>query len=214
MELTMKKILLIGDSIRMGYDKYVKLAFEGEAEVYYPDENCRFAAFVTRNLHEWKKRLALDDVDLVHWNVGLWDDLVLLDGECLTPLPIYCYYIERICRLIKLFFPKAKVIFATSTPIQEKLFMTCKRFNKDTERYNEEAVAIVKRHGFEINDLYSAMVNMPTEYYSDLTHPYTAGGAKLLTEQVVSVIEKALDIKGKQLNYEEFFEKKSNVLGI
>lgn len=80
----MKKILLIGDSIRMGYDKYVKLAFEGEAEVYYPD----------------------------------------------------------------------------------------------------------------------------------LTHPYTAGGAKLLTEQVVSVIEKALDIKGKQLNYEEFFEKKSNVLGI
>ena len=32
----MKKIVLIGDSIRMGYDKYVKMALEGVAEVYYP----------------------------------------------------------------------------------------------------------------------------------------------------------------------------------
>lgn len=210
----MKKILLIGDSIRKGYDKYVRMSFEGEAEVYYPEENCRFAAYVTRNLHEWKKNLGIEDIDLIHWNAGLWDDLILPDGECLTPLPVYCYYIERICKLIKSYFPNAKVIFATSTPIQEELFMHCKRINKDTERYNEEAVAIVKRHGFEVNDLYSAMVGMPKEYYSDLTHPYTAGGTKLLTEKVVSAIEKALDIKGKTLNYDELFSKNKNVLGI
>ena len=38
----MKKIILLGDSIRMGYDKYTKMALEGVAEVFSPEENCRF----------------------------------------------------------------------------------------------------------------------------------------------------------------------------
>ena len=49
----MKKILLIGDSIRMGYDKYVKEALDGVAEVYYPKENCKMAVYVLRFLQEW-----------------------------------------------------------------------------------------------------------------------------------------------------------------
>ena len=39
----MKKVLLLGDSIRMGYDKYVTEQLAGEAEVLFPSENCRFA---------------------------------------------------------------------------------------------------------------------------------------------------------------------------
>ncbi len=58
------------------------------------------------------------------------------------------------------------------------------------------------------------MIDMPKNYYSDLTHPYTAGGTKLLTEQVVSVIEKSLSIKGAPLDYEALFAKKSGVEGI
>lgn len=41
----MKKVFLLGDSIRKGYDKYVERAFEGKASVYYPEDNCRFAAY-------------------------------------------------------------------------------------------------------------------------------------------------------------------------
>ena len=37
----MKKIVLIGDSIRMGYCEYVKNSLRDVAEVYYPPENCR-----------------------------------------------------------------------------------------------------------------------------------------------------------------------------
>ena len=70
----MKKIVLIGDSIRMGYDKYVKEALADVAEVYYPEENCRFAEYTLRFAHEWKSRGKWpDDIDLVHWTVGLWD---------------------------------------------------------------------------------------------------------------------------------------------
>ena len=123
----MKKILLLGDSIREGYDKYVKKAFEDTAEVYYPGENCRFAAYITRNLHDWRIKNGIeDDIDLIHWNAGLWDVLILPDGEHLTPLPMYQYYIERLCKMIALYFPKAKVIFATSTPIQESTETICK----------------------------------------------------------------------------------------
>ena len=77
----MKKIVLLGDSIREGYDKYVKLAFDGVAQVYYPKENCRFTTYIIRNLLDWKNNLEWgDDVALVHWNVGLWDDIRMDDG--------------------------------------------------------------------------------------------------------------------------------------
>lgn len=58
----MKKILLIGDSIRLGYDKYIKMAFEDVAEVYYPAENSRFVMYVYRRLHEWKNELQCGQV--------------------------------------------------------------------------------------------------------------------------------------------------------
>ena len=50
----MKKIVLIGDSIRMGYDKYIKDSLAGKAEVFYPTENCKFAEYILRFAHGWK----------------------------------------------------------------------------------------------------------------------------------------------------------------
>ncbi|WP_257968099.1 hypothetical protein [Peribacillus deserti] len=35
----MKKVLLLGDSIRMGYEPFVREALEGKAEVTAPEEN-------------------------------------------------------------------------------------------------------------------------------------------------------------------------------
>lgn len=211
----MKKILLIGDSIRQGYDKYIKMMFDGVAEVYYPAENCRFSTYIVRSLHEWKDKLACgDDVDLIHWNAGLWDDLRLLDGEPLVTLEDYARNVERIYSLMELLFPKAKIIFATSTPVQEELFTTCKRYNAETERYNAEAVRISLAHGASINDLYATVKDMPKSYYSDLTHLYTKDGTALVTEQVRRSIESVLAIKGADLDYEELFSKKRDVLGV
>ena len=114
----MKKIVLIGDSIRMGYDKYVKESLDGIAEVYYPEENCKFAEYVLRFIGEWKKRGEWPcDIDLVHWNAGLWDVLDV-DGEGpLTSLDYYKEAIGRIDRRIRRIFPNAKIVFATSQRI-------------------------------------------------------------------------------------------------
>ncbi|MBE7046792.1 MAG: SGNH/GDSL hydrolase family protein [Ruminococcaceae bacterium] len=211
----MNKVFLIGDSIRMGYDKYVKMAFEDVAEVLYPNENCRFASYVLRYLNMWKQSMEFgDDIDLVHWNAGLWDCLRMIDGKPHTDIKVYGDYIERICKCMPYYFPRAKFIFATSTPVQEHLFKELKRYNKDIEAYNKVAMEIVTKHGHSVNDLYPLVENMPVEYYSDLTHLYTKGGTKLLADAVISSIEKELNINANPLDYDELFKDKEEIVGI
>ena len=114
-----EKDLLIGDSICQGYLNFVKIAFKDTAEVYFPQENCRFVTYVLRSLWDWKNGLGCgEDVDVIHWNAGLWDGLVMPDGKPLISFERYCEDIERVCVTMKILFPKAKMIFATSTPVQ------------------------------------------------------------------------------------------------
>jgi len=192
----MKKIVLIGDSIRMGYCKYVSDALANAATVHYPNENCRYAVNVLRFAHDWKKKGEWgDDVDLVHWNAGLHDVLRLFEEEPSTPIEIYEYYIDRICQRIKKLCPGAKVIFATSTSvISEKMAADFKRYNEDVEKYNEAAVRIVKRYGFEVNDLYSVSKTLPEEAHSDAVHYYTDMGTEAFSKQVLYYVTKALDL--------------------
>ena len=207
----MKKALLIGDSIRKGYDNYVKHALDGICEVYYPGDNCRFAEYVLRYLHEWKNELGLDDsVDLVHINVGLWDTLELFGDAPLTPVEFYAYYIDKICNRIKFLFPSAKVIFATSTPVLEHKFNRERSFrsNAVTRKYNEAAAEIVKKHGFLVNDLYSVAEKLPEECYSDMTHLYTPDGTCALTNVVLKAICEALDLGYKEFSLENYTEVK------
>lgn len=207
--VTVKKIVLIGDSIRIGYDVLVKEAFKGTAEVYFPEKNCCFAEYILRHLHEWKETMKCgDDVDCVHWNVGLWDTLILFEDGPLTPLDVYELYMERLCKRIKILFPKAKVIFATSTPMYEELFTTPEisvRYNRDIEIYNEAAIRIVKKHGHEINDLYGLMKDKPLSYHSDVAHYYSRNGAKLLAPQVCEAISKTINVEYEPINYDKWF---------
>ena len=189
----MKHLLLIGDSIRMGYDKAVKKTLEGKAEVYFPAENCRFAAYVLRYLHEWVKQAG--EVDVIHWNAGLWDNLRLFGEEPHTPLEVYAYYIERICIRIQKLCPNAKVIFATSTRVQsEKMSPDFKRYNEDIEAYNAAAVEIVKKYGFEVNDLYAVSAALPEEAHSDAVHYYTPMGTEAFANRVLACVSPALGL--------------------
>jgi len=211
----MKKVLLLGDSIRIGYDKYVKMAFDGVADIRFPRENCAFSTYNICFLSAWKERVGFDDdVDLVHFNTGLWDSLQMGDGELFIDIETYKENIDRICIILKRLFPKAKLVFATSTPVVERLFTSYKRKNQSVELYNEAAVEIVKKHDAEIDDLYSLIKDVPENYYSDSTHLYTKEGTKLLTEQVCRCIENVLNVKAKELDYDKLFQSQKDILGI
>ncbi len=192
----MKKILLIGDSIRSGYDGYVRESMEGKAEVFWPGENCRFAQYTLRCVHMWKDDLGLDNVDAVHWNVGLWDTLRIYGDEILTSPEVYANYIERIEKRLEFIFPGAKIIFATSTPCIEEGFI--KEFewrsNADIEKYNKIAIEVLAPMGVRINDLYSLLKDAPESYHSDQTHYYTAEATALIGTAVNKILCEELGI--------------------
>jgi len=199
----MKHILLIGDSIRIGYDKAVQKSLQGIANVYFPDDNCRFAAYVFRYLHEYKRLAGNETIDIVHWNAGLWDCLHLFEEEPQTPIDVYAYYIDRICARIQKLFPNAAVIFATSTSVQtEKMLSIFKRYNDEIEKYNAAAVAVVKKYGFAVNDLYAVSAALPEEAHSDAVHYYTPLGTEAFTNQVLSCIVPLLGITD-EITYKE-----------
>jgi hypothetical protein len=192
----MKKVILLGDSIRMGYDKYVKDALAGVAEVYYPEENCKFAQYLLRFVHDWKATGKWPtDADIVHWNAGLWDVLELYGEEPMTGEAQYAEMIARIARQLRRLFPKAKIVFATSTSVQEEKYRPeFKRHNEIIERYNDIAIKALEGSDCLINDLYSLSLTLTDSCWSDVTHFNTADGRKTMGGRVLDVICRELDI--------------------
>ena len=95
----MKNVFLIGDSIRFGatgspgYGGYVKEKLKDVANVYAPDENCRFAQYTQRYLCNWKNITDAEKIDIVHWNNGLWD-VLRLDGD--DPFTSKDFYVQTL----------------------------------------------------------------------------------------------------------------------
>ena len=202
----MKKIVLLGDSIRMGYDKYVKEALADVAEVYYPEENCRFAEYVLRYAHEWKSNGKWgDDVDLVHWNAGLWDVLEMFGDEPLTSIEYYENAIGRIDKRLRMLFPGARMVFATSTAVKEEWAKPeSKRHNSTIEKYNAAAIRALSSTDTVINDLFPYSASIPDPYRSDWVHYYTPNGIELMGGRVISVICNMIGIEASQVNIENF----------
>lgn len=209
----MKNLYLIGDSIRRGYDKSVKKSLAGKANVIFPEDNCRFASYVLRYFHEFLGDVKGEDIDVVHWNAGLWDCLRLFEEEPHTPIDVYTYYIDRICKRIKKICPNAKVIFATSTKvIPERTNKNFMRYNEDIEKYNKAAVEVVKKYGFEVNDLYSLSIALPEDAHSDWVHYYTPKGTEFFTNQVLKCVVPALGIKEEIVYKEDMYTAKPVVI--
>ena len=192
----MKKILLIGDSVRKGYDTYVRACMENVAEVYFPEENCTFTTNILRNLHTWADNLGLYEADAVHFNAGLWDMVRIYGDEPLVKKDTYADNLKRIEKRIRFLFPTAKIIFATSTPIIESGYFTDfeSRTNRDVEDYNQIAKDVFAGTDVIINDLYAVMKDVPKSYYSDQTHFYTADATKRIGGAVTDMLCRALGL--------------------
>ena len=214
----MKKVLLLGDSIRMGYDKYTRDKLSGVAEVYFPSENCKFSVNMVRYIYEWAEELELnrEEIALVHWNAGLWDCLHMEDGEPLVPVDIYERTIARVQALINQAFPNAKCIFATSTSVSEKMWKwqgKC-RYNSEIEQYNEAAKRALSAYDVKINDLYALVSPLPDSYHSDATHYYTPEATELIGNQVVSNILESLGIDENELSEAKDDYSPEEIIGI
>jgi hypothetical protein len=156
----MKKVLLLGDSIRMGYDDYVKSELK-EYDVYYdPIDNGRFISYTIWMFNNLNNQHG--PFDIVHFNTGYWDiNREGPNGEPQTPLKEYLNSLERLVNLIRS--TGATPIFATTTPIydtpiKEGEYEALNYKNEWVIEYNEKAIELMKKLGVQINDLYSLML--------------------------------------------------------
>jgi len=100
-------------------------------------------------------------------------------------------------------FPDAKIIFATSTPVNEAGFIEEfeTRHNSDVEKYNAAACEVLRGMDVTINDLYGLIKDKPLDYFSDQTHFYTAAATKLLGGQVARILCDVLGIDHSFIRY-------------
>jgi lysophospholipase L1-like esterase len=187
----MKKVLLLGDSIRMGYCNYVREEMHEIAEVFFPEENCRNTQHTFVSLSNWL-HLAGDPetVDVVHWNNGHWDVAHWRgEGVSLNTPEQYADMLARIYRQLGDCFPNATIIFALTTPMNPTGMVGLNpRTNGEIEHYNAVANGLMRKLGVPVNDLYAVMKDKPASSYKDHAH-FTEDGFKVLGKVVAKVIQ-------------------------
>ena len=108
------EVLLIGDSIRAGYQPFVEEALRGSAAVASGADYGGTSAHVRANLDGW---LRVRRYDLVHLNCGLHDLARRPATEPRVPLAGYRDNLQAIfARFAELGVP---VVWATTTPVDE-----------------------------------------------------------------------------------------------
>jgi len=186
----MIKVMLIGDSIRLGYQPKVSELLKDTALLIGPADNCRFSAFTLFNLSAW---VPDNDYDVIQWNNGQWDTCHMPDGKIHTPLSNYLEIQERIAWI--LLRKTQRLIFATTTPVWPEQFTGGSihpRRNEDITAYNSTATELLGKLGVEINDLYSPLAPDVKRYISeDMVH-LTEDGKCLCASRVAAAIDNKL----------------------
>ena len=168
-------IFLIGDSIRRGYCLTAKKELTDAANVFYVKDNCRNTQNVITSMKAWVGRFDRPDlVSIVHFNCGHWDVAHWNGYETpLTGEDEYAKNIKMIIVLLRRFFKNAKLIFATTTPMNpkgEKYVVVNPRDNEIIDRYNAIATKIAKEEDVAINDLNTYMRDWGEECFKDYCH--------------------------------------------
>jgi len=188
-----KRILLIGDSIRLGYEAHVRRALEGQAEILSPRENGGTSVNVLAHLDEWA---IAQQPDVVHLNCGLHDLRREFGAdENAVPLAAYEENLERIWSRLQ-GETEAALIWATTTPVHEGRHHATKgfdRFEADVVAYNAAALRVARRHELAIDDLYATVMSAGRDrlLLPDGVH-YTDEGYALLGAAVVAAVRPLL----------------------
>jgi len=187
------RVLLIGDSISIGYTPPVRELLNGKANVHRPPVNCASTLVGLKSLEAW---LGDKKWDVIHFNWGLHDlkyidekgALVAVDkGKQQVPLDEYERNLRQLVQQLKK--TGAKLIWCATTPVPEG---AAGRVPGDEVKYNEAAASVMKDNGVEISDLHAFAASK----LRDIQHPknvhFTTEGSRRLAEVVAAKIEKVL----------------------
>jgi lysophospholipase L1-like esterase len=194
------KVLILGDSISIGYTPLVKKNLADRAEVSRPNGNCQHTAYGLSQIDTW---LGETKWDVIHFNWGIWDTHMLTaDGKLVrdeksVTVPLHIrhtpeQYRENLTALVKrLKATGAKLVWAETTPIL--------RYEGDrlqaVPRQNAIAAEIMQANGVAVDALYEpAMAHAKEWQTADRVH-FNAVGNEQLARRASDAILQALDAK-------------------
>ena len=153
-------VVLIGDSIRLGYTSTVVKELAGRANVVGPAANGGDSSNVLSHLGEWAIQR---QPDVVHFNCGIHDIKKSKQaGTFQTPPEKYEANLRAIVERLRKE-TKATVVFALTTPLVDdraaklRVDKDYELLNASTEQYNEIARRVMKELDVPVNDLRAAL---------------------------------------------------------
>jgi len=191
------RVLLIGDSISIAYTLPTRAELKGVANVHRIPTNGGPTSKGLQNIDKW---IGKTKWDVIHFNWGLHDlcyrhpeskaqgkrDKV--KGTVTHSVEEYAANLEKL--VVRLEKTGASLIFATTTPVPEG---EVGRKLGDDKLYNKAALAVMKKHKVQVNDLHAVMADKMPKY---ATQPgnvhFKSEGSKLLADRVAGTIKKAL----------------------
>jgi dienelactone hydrolase/lysophospholipase L1-like esterase len=192
---TLPKVVLIGDSIRLGYAPKVIERLEGRAIVVSLPANGGDSANVLAHLDESIR----EQPDVIHVNCGLHDlKRLKADGTHQVELDRYAENLKKIVARLRAE-TKAALVFANTTPIIDARHALRKadfdRVEADVKRYNETAEKVMREAGVPVHDLHWVVEQGGAETMlgRDGTH-YTPAASDRLAEAVADVVLRHLTI--------------------
>ncbi|QDV10258.1 hypothetical protein CA51_01000 [Rosistilla oblonga] len=180
------RVLLIGDSISMGYTVPTRKLLADKANVHRIPAN---GGPTTRGLANIDKWLGDGDWDLIHFNWGIHDLKHQADGTRQVEPAAYEKNLRALVAKLKA--TGAKLVWASTTPIPKGKLNPDRTFGDETH-YNEIAARVMTELDVPINDLHGYIMPRFDELHRPQDLHYTSAGSDFLAERVADVIEQHL----------------------
>jgi hypothetical protein len=194
---SLPNVLLIGDSISIGYTVDVRKMFKGKADVFRIPTNGQASDFGLQNIDKW---LGNRQWDVIHFNWGLWDICYRnpeskeqghrdkVNGTLSVTPDQYRENLEKIVARLKE--SGAELIWCATTPVPEG---EAGRKVGDEIAYNRIAAEIMGKQGVAINDLHAhALKKLPGIALKKGDVHFTAAGNAHLADKVAESISAGL----------------------
>jgi lysophospholipase L1-like esterase len=201
---SLPNVLILGDSISIGYTLQVRSLMQRKANVFRPltpkgthPANCEGTTLGVLKLDEW---LQARRWDVIYFNWGLHDlKRVKIAGSAQNssdPADPPQADLETYRRNLETMLPKlkatgAKLIFATTTPVAPG---TTNPFRdpSDPPRYNAAAISLMQSQGVRVHDLFSQCEPLLSKLQQPKNVHFTPSGSQFLAERVAAVISEEL----------------------
>ena len=191
------RVLLIGDSISIGYTVPVREMLDGKANVHRPLTNCGPTTNGLKNIDKW---LGDKKWDVIHFNWGLHDlkymgpqgqnlaDPKAADSKPQVSIDEYEQNLRKLVDRLKQ--TGATLIWRSTTPVPPK---ARGRVMGDSVKYNEVAKQIMKENNITIDDQYSFVMKHKDEMQRPNDVHFSKDGSRRLAKQAVTAIMQALE---------------------